>query len=231
MNNRVVVVTGAFGTLGRAVVARAFELEARVARIDIGTRGPEAIDTAASDRILDLEGVDLADSIAARSAMERIAGHFGGVDVLINVAGGFAWETVGGGDLATWDRLYTINLRTAVSACMAALPYLERSSSGAIVNVGAGAAVKAGLGMAAYAASKAGIAKLTESLAEEFKGRVTVNAVLPSIIDTPVNRADMPDADFSKWVSPAALADTMLYLAAGRSRAITGALLPVAGGV
>ena len=127
--------------------------------------------------------------------------------------------------------MYDLNLRTAVSACMAALPFLEKSRSGAIVNVGALGAVKAGAGMGPYAASKAGIAKLTESLAEELKGRVTVNAVLPSIIDTPANRAAMPEADFSKWVSPEDLAEAMLFLASVKSRAITGALLPVTGGV
>ena len=153
------------------------------------------------------------------------------MDALLNIAGGFVWQKVGGGDLAAWDRMYDLNLRTAVSACMAALPFLERSGSRTMVDVGALGAVKAGAGMGVYAASKAGIAKLTESLAEELKGRVTVNAVLPSIIDTPANRADMPDADFGKWVRPAELAEAVLFLASKKSRAITGALLPVTGGV
>lgn len=178
-----------------------------------------------------LPGVDLADPDAARAAFARIGAHFGGIDALLNVAGGFVWRQVAGGDLAAWDRMYALNLRTAVAACMSALPFLERSGSGAIVNVGAFGAVKAGAGMGAYAASKAGIAKLTESLAEELKGKVTVNAVLPSIIDTPANRADMPDADFGKWVRPEDLAEAMLFLASKKSRAITGALLPVTGGV
>ncbi len=228
MEKRIVVVTGAFGVLGRAVVKRALELGAFVAQVDNSYAAPGAADAA---RNLVLPGVDLADPDAARAAFARIGGHFGGIDALLNVAGGFAWQTIAGGDVAVWDRMYALNLRTAVSACMAALPFLESGGSGAIVNVGAFGAVKAGAGMGAYAASKAGIAKLTESLAEELKGKVTVNAVLPSIIDTPANRADMPDADFGKWVRPEDLAEAMLFLASKKSRAITGALLPVTGGV
>ncbi|WP_298354271.1 SDR family oxidoreductase [Rhodoblastus sp.] len=227
MENRIVVVTGAFGVLGRAVAQRALERGAFVAQMDRGA-APGAMDAA---RTFAIPGVDLADPDAARAAFARVGAHFGGIDVLLNIAGGFVWEKVEGGDLAAWDRMYALNLRTAVSACMAALPFLEKSGSGAIVNVGAFGAIKAGVGMGAYAASKAGIAKLTESLAEELKGAVTVNAVLPSIIDTPANRADMPDADFGKWVRPEDLAEAMLFLASQKSRAITGALLPVTGGV
>lgn len=231
MENRVVVVTGAFGVLGQAVVRRAVELGARVALVDIGAQKSGGAPTAPAGRTLALEGVDLADGEAAHAAFDRIAAHFGGVDALLNVAGGFAWETLADGGLGAWDRMFAVNLRTAVSACIAALPLLQKSDSGAIVNVGANAAAKAGVGMGAYAAAKAGIAKLTESLAEEFKGRVTANAVLPSVIDTPANRAAMPDADFGKWVRPDDLAEAMLFLASRRSRAITGALLPVTGGV
>ncbi|MFZ4608140.1 MAG: SDR family oxidoreductase, partial [Caulobacter sp.] len=102
---------------------------------------------------------------------------------------------------------------------------------GRIVSVGAGGAVKAAAGMGAYAASKAGVHRLTESLAEELKGRVTVNAVLPSIIDTPTNRADMPDADFAAWVTPDEVAQAILWLASDAASGVTGALLPVSGRV
>jgi NAD(P)-dependent dehydrogenase (short-subunit alcohol dehydrogenase family) len=232
MEKRIVVVTGAFGVLGRAVVRRALDLGAFVAQVDRSEAAGSAPEMARDlARTLVLGGVDLADPEATRAAFARIGAHFGGIDALLNVAGGFVWQTVAGGDLAAWDRMYALNLRTAVSACMAALPFLEKSGSGAIVNVGALGAVKAGVGMGAYAASKAGIGKLTESLAEEFKGKVTVNAVLPSIIDTPANRAAMPEADFSKWVRPDDLAEALLFLASVKSRAITGALLPVAGHV
>jgi NAD(P)-dependent dehydrogenase (short-subunit alcohol dehydrogenase family) len=125
-----------------------------------------------------------------------------------------------------------MNLRTAVSASQAALPYLLAAGDARIVNVGAGAAAKAGAGMGAYAASKAGVARFTEALAEELKDRgVTVNAVLPSIIDTAANRADMPKADFSRWVKPEQIADLIAFLLSDRARAITGALIPISGRV
>ena len=128
--------------------------------------------------------------------------------------------------------LYAMNVKTAANASRAALPWLRKSAAGRIVNVGAMGAVKSAAGMGAYGASKAGVHRLTESLAEELKGEgITVNAVLPSIIDTPANRADMPDADFSAWVSPADLAKVMLFLASPDGRAVTGALLPVTGRV
>jgi len=124
-----------------------------------------------------------------------------------------------------------MNLMTAATITKLALPELRKATEGRIINIGAGAAVRAGMGMGAYAASKAGIHKLTEALAEELAGAsLTVNAILPSIIDTPTNRADMPDADFSDWVQPSAIADVILFLASPAARAITGGLIPVTRG-
>ena len=128
--------------------------------------------------------------------------------------------------------MYQMNVRTAVVASQAALSHLAATGSGRIVNVGALAALKAGMGMGAYAASKAGVVRLTEALAEEVKDRgVTVNAVLPSIIDTPTNRPDMPDADPGRWVSPTALASVIAFLLSDEAAAVTGACLPVSGRV
>ena len=135
------------------------------------------------------------------------------------------------GALATWDRLYAMNLKTALVATRALLPLLK-VGRGSIVNVGAAASVKAAAGMGAYAASKAGVARLTEALAEELKNDlVRVNAVLPSIIDTPPNRADMPDAEFDRWVSPAQLSAVIAFLLSPAASAVTGALIPVTGRV
>ena len=118
------------------------------------------------------------------------------------------------------------------NASRAAIPHVKRSAAGRIVNVGANGALKAALGMGAYAASKSGVHSLTQALAEELKGDgVTVNAVLPSIIDTPANRADMPKADFASWVRPQELAAVMLFLVSEEASAVTGALLPVTGRV
>lgn len=227
----VAVVTGAFGALGR-VVAQAFARRgARVALLDLSQPpGDLQEEFGPQSRHLLLGGVDLADAEATRKAMAAVAMRFGGIDVLANVAGGFRWETLAEGELETWDLMYAMNLRSAVVACRSALPALLERGGGRIVNVGAGAAAKAGLGMGAYTASKAGVQRLTEALAEELKDRnVTVNAVLPGIIDTPRNRLDMPDADFTRWVSPEQLAEVILFLASAEAAAVTGAAVPVTG--
>jgi len=225
MQNKVIVVTGAFGVLGSAVVDRAQAVGARVVRIDYAS--PPA--NLRSDPLV-LGGVDLTKPEAAQDAMQRARDAAGRIDALLNIAGGFTWRTLAGDDCATWDMMYAINLKTAVNASKAALPHLIEAG-GAIVNVGAFGALKAGAGFGPYAASKAGVHKLTESLAEELKGKVRVNAVLPSTLDTEQNRRDMPNADPSKWVRPDDLAKVMLFLASEDARAITGALVPVTGQV
>ena len=223
-----IVITGAFGTLGTAVVRAALVEGAQVAALDRAATPRAALDGA---RLYG--GVDFADAQALQAAVDRIAADIGGIDALVNIAGGFRWETLESGSLATWDLLYEANLRSAVSATRATLPYLLKSGRGArVVNIGATGAVKAGAGMGAYAASKAGVFKFTEALAEELKDKgITVNAVLPSIIDTPPNRADMPDADFTRWVQPQELADVILFLLSPKAQAITGAQIPVVGRV
>ena len=125
--------------------------------------------------------------------------------------------------------MYALNVLTALNASRAALAHLAASSAGRIVNIGAMGALQAGFGMGPYAASKAGVHRLTEALAAELKGKVTVNAVLPSTIDTPANRASMPKADFAKWVSGEELASVILFLASDEASAVTGALIPVNG--
>ncbi|MGH6835922.1 MAG: SDR family NAD(P)-dependent oxidoreductase [Methylocella sp.] len=225
MRDKVVVVTGGTGVLGRAVAEAALTAGAYVA-----IPGREQADKiAARDRLLVLGGVDLTDFAAAKQAFEAAATRFGKIDGLANVAGGFRWQTLGDGDLTAWTEMFHINLLTAATATRAALPYL-RATQGAIVNVGSAPAKKAGAGMGAYAASKAGVLRLTESLAEEEKNAgVRVNAVLPTIIDTPRNRADMPKADFSRWVKPEEIATAILFLLSDDAKAITGAELLISG--
>lgn len=225
-----VVVTGGFGVLGRAVVQTLAADGALVVVIDHAPAPGGAQAPAAPTSI---GGIDLADPASAAEAMERaVQALGGGIDALINIAGAFRWETVQSGSLDTWDLMYRINVRTAVAASQAALPRLLASGDGRIVNIGAAGALKAAAGMGAYAASKAGVAKLTEALADELKDKgVTVNALLPSIIDTPANRADMPGADFARWVTPEQLAGTIAFLLSEPARAITGALIPVTGRV
>ncbi|WP_293676882.1 SDR family NAD(P)-dependent oxidoreductase [uncultured Phenylobacterium sp.] len=226
MAGRVLAITGAFGVLGSAVAKAAAGQGARVALIDFASEGPTP------DGALVLGGVDLTDAVQAGAAMDAVADHFGDIDALLNIAGGFSWQTVQEGAYETWPGLYRLNVLTAMNACRAAIPHLKRSAAGRIVNVGANAALKASLGMGPYAASKAGVHALTQSLAEELKGdNVTVNAVLPSILDTAANRADMPKANPADWVAPDDLAAVMLFLASEAAVAVTGALIPVTGRV
>lgn len=228
--NQVVVVTGAFGVLGRAV-ARAFAAHgARLALLDVAAEPPASLREEFGAEPLLFGGVDLSDMEATRRVMSVVTMHFGGIDVLVNVAGGFRWQTLAGGSVEAWDDLYTMNLRTAVVSCKAALPAMLERGAGRIVNIGAGAAARAGAGMGPYTASKAGVQRLTESLSEEAKDHgITVNAILPGTIDTPRNRADMPDADFTRWVAPASIAEVIVFLASDAAAAITGAAIPVFG--
>lgn len=230
LHGKRIAITGAFGSLGSAVVAAAHAAGAKVAALDHAANAPAALAAHAAHIG---GGVDLADGTAAQTALDAAAAALGGLDALVNIAGTFRWQTLEGGELETWDLLYRVNLRSAAAASKAALPHLRKSEAGRIINIGANAATKAGAGMGAYAASKAGVARLTESLAEELKAdtSITVNAVLPSILDTAPNRADMPDADFSRWVKPEQLAQVIVFLVSDDAAAITGALLPVTGRV
>jgi NAD(P)-dependent dehydrogenase (short-subunit alcohol dehydrogenase family) len=226
----VVVITGAFGALGRAV-ARGFAMRgAQLALLDAAPHPPTLVHEVPDPAPLVFGGVDLTDLEATRRVMAATAMRFGGIDVLVNVAGGFRWEKLEIGDPATWDQLYSMNLRTAVVCCKTALPAMFERGKGRIINIGAAAAGRAAAGMGAYTASKAGVLRLTESLSEEVKDRgITVNAILPGTIDTPRNRADMPDADFARWVAPEAITEVILFLASDAARAVTGAAIPVSG--
>src|ERR1700731_733052 len=226
MDGKVVVVTGALGALGKVVVETALARGARVAGVD---HAPSQI-PATADRI-ELGGVDLSDAAQAKKAIDAVAAHFGRCDVLINIAGGFAFETVADGDTKTWQRMFALNVLTALNASRSAIPHLTASSAGRIINVGAMGAIQASAGMGPYAAPKAGVHRPPEALAAEWKGKITVNAVLPSTIDTAANRTSMPNADFSKWVRPEELAEVILFLTSDAASAVTGALIPVSGRV
>jgi 3-oxoacyl-[acyl-carrier protein] reductase len=226
MDGKVIVITGASGALGKVVAEAALARGARIAGVDHAASQLPATQTR-----IELGGVDLSDAVSAKKAIDAAVAHFGRLDALVNIAGGFAFETVADGDPQTWQRMYALNVLTALNASRSAIPHLVASGAGRIVNVGAMGALQAGSGMGAYAASKAGVHRLTEALAAEWKGRITVNAVLPSTIDTPANRASMPRADFAKWVAPQELAEVILFLVSDAASAVTGALLPVNGRV
>jgi NAD(P)-dependent dehydrogenase (short-subunit alcohol dehydrogenase family) len=218
----VILVTGAAGVLGQAVIATLVARGEAVAAVDLAPMIP-----AAGQRV-SVGGIDLADATAGAALAAQLDGPLNG---LVNVAGGFVWETVGEGGWASWERMYRINVQTAFEATRLALPAL-RTSRGAIVNVSAAATARAGAGMGAYTAAKSAVSRLTEALAaEELTNGVRVNAVMPSVIDTPANRRDMPDADPSRWVSPSEIAEVVAFLLSPAASGVTGALVPVVGRV
>ena len=233
VKGKVVVVTGAFGALGSAVAEAAAKEGASVAALDFAASPPPGLQERLGPDALLVGSIDLVSPDAARQAMETVKARFGRIDALLNIAGGFRWEKIAGAQSDdAWERMFAMNLKTALNASRAAIPHLLESGAGRIVNVGAEAANRAAEGMGAYAASKAAVHRLTESLADELKlAGVTVNAVLPSTIDTAANRKEMPQADFSRWVAPGDLAAVMLFLASDEARALTGALIRVSGRV
>ena len=232
LQGKTIVVTGGLGALGRVVVEAAVARGASVAALDHASQVPDGLAERLGAKALFLGGIDLSSPAEAEKAMGAVKAKFGRIDALLNIAGGFQWATVEDRAAESWDRMYALNLKTALNASKAALFYLIQSGAGRIVNVGAQSALHAASGMGPYAASKSAVHRLTESLADELKLKgVTVNAVLPSIIDTPANRRDMPKADFDRWVAPADLAAVMLFLASDEAKAVTGALIPVAGRV
>lgn len=221
MMSGIIVVTGAAGVLGKNLTKLLRERGWDAVGIDVAEAGD-------LDRGM-IGGVDLTDERAVERAFSRIAGG-GQITGLANIAGGFTWETVADGTPQSWERMFHLNVLTALTTSRAALAYL--GPGGSIVNVGAAATARAAAGMGAYTASKSGVARLTEALAEEWKERgLRVNAVLPSIIDTPANRADMGDADAAKWVKPSELAEVIAFLLSDAASAITGASIPVTGRV
>lgn len=224
MNEQAVVVTGVSGVLGTSVARHLANQGARVIGIDISREHPYA------DCLRDfVGGVNLSDEDECAQAFAQIKQQHESISALVNVAGGFSWETVLEGSTSTWDRLWSLNVKTSLLACRSAVP-LFTTEGGAIVNVSAAATSKAELGMAAYTATKSGVSRLTESLASELQSRhIRVNAVLPTIIDTPANRKEMPSADPSLWVAPEELANVIEFLISPRSSAVNGALLTVVG--
>jgi NAD(P)-dependent dehydrogenase (short-subunit alcohol dehydrogenase family) len=221
-----IIVTGGFGILGRRVAASFAAQGDRIARVDFATAADEALEGA-----LDIGNADLTDSNVASQVVADVIAAFGSLDVLVNIAGGFAWQRLADDRADNWARMFAMNATTCVNMTKAALPFLKKATSARIINIGAGSAIVAAAGMGGYAASKAAVHKLTESLADEMQGvDMTINAVLPSIIDTPTNRSDMPDADFGLWVQPAAIADVIMFLASPAARSISGALIPITRG-
>jgi NAD(P)-dependent dehydrogenase (short-subunit alcohol dehydrogenase family) len=228
--NRTVIVTGAAGNLGQAV-AKAFAhrganlvlLARRREQLEkaFGTESPQQVFAIA----------DLLDQAQVKAAIQKAADQFGRIDVLCNTAGGFRMgPSVHETPDHDWDFLFDINTRSLLHAVRAVVPRMIEGGGGKIVSVGANAAQRGVAHMGTYCATKAVVSRLTEAMAAELREHnINVNCILPSIIDTPENRAAMPDADPSRWVAPDALAEAILFLASDGARAIHGASLPVIG--
>jgi NAD(P)-dependent dehydrogenase (short-subunit alcohol dehydrogenase family) len=226
---RTAVVSGGTGALGRAIVATLLSAGGRVVVPWIVAAEREALageqaEAVRAGRLLLLEA-----DVAEAPGAEAVARAAGPADLLVNGVGGFAG---GAGVLETslevWDRMYRMNLRTAVSLCRAVVPGMRDRARGVVVNVAARAALARPAGLSAYAASKDGVLVLTDTLQAELAGRgVRVHAILPSTIDTPANRSAMPGADFSTWTSPAEIARVVAWLASDAAACVRGAHVPV----
>ncbi len=229
-NKQTVMVTGASGNLGRAVANAFYQLGANLVLFD---RSRDSLQKAFGDedeRRLFI-AADLLDASQVQEAVKTATGRFKRIDVLCNVAGGFRMgPAVHETPDEDWNFLFDLNTRSLLHAVRAVVPGMLAAGGGKIVSIAANSALKGVANMGAYCASKDVVIRITEAMAAELRdSNINVNCVLPSIIDTPQNRADMPNADPARWVAPEALADVIVFLASDGARAIHGAALPVVG--
>jgi NAD(P)-dependent dehydrogenase (short-subunit alcohol dehydrogenase family) len=222
---QVVLVTGAGGALGRGVVEAFTAGGATVAAADL--LEPDEVDL--PDGATYYQG-DFTDEEAVADTVERVVDAHGGIDALVNVAG--TWRggsPVDETDVELFDFLFDVNLKTMFLASKHALSHLRESDGGAIVSVSARSSLEGGTGDSVYRATKAGVRLITESIAEENRGEVRANAIMPSVIDTPANREMMPDADHDSWPTPAEIAEVICFLCSDASGVTSGAAVPVYG--
>jgi NAD(P)-dependent dehydrogenase (short-subunit alcohol dehydrogenase family) len=228
--SQTVVVTGAAGNLGRAVVGAFADRGANVVLVDRRVERLVERFGAATDRTLHV-AADLGLAADAEAIAQRARERFGRIDVLCNLAGTFRMGApVHETSDATWDLLFDANVRSLRNMVRAVVPLMLDGGGGKIVNVGAYSARSGVAGMGAYTAAKTVVLRLTEAMAAELRSRnINVNCVLPGTLDTPENRAAMPDADPAQFVALADLAQAIVFLASPAARAIHGASLPVIG--
>ncbi len=227
----VALVTGAAGALGQAVAAQLAQQGHRLVLLDRGEAGLAPLAQRLSPTPVWAHAVDLTDAAATHAAVQAAVAQAGRLDAVVNVAGGFAMgQGVSDMALADLQPLLATNVGSLLHVVSAAVPALRQQGGGAVVNVAAASAQRGLAHMGAYAVSKSAVLRLTESLSAELKHQgIRVNAVLPSIIDTPANRAAMGDDQAHLWVSPQALAEVIGFLCSPAARAIHGVGLPVTG--
>lgn len=230
-NGKIVVVTGAAGNLGRAVIqaflgqgATVFGLDYKTGRMaDI--RPPDD----SNGTFFPIDNLDVTNQAAMEKAADNVHQLAGPADILVNCLGGFAYgEPVYETGQETWERMMAINAGSFLNLSRCFMPDLLVKGTGRVVAVAAGASLKGGAKMGAYSAAKAALLRLVESLATEVSGTdIKVNCVIPGTIDTPQNRAEMPNADRSKWVPTEAVAEAILFLASFGVAYVNGVALPV----
>jgi NAD(P)-dependent dehydrogenase (short-subunit alcohol dehydrogenase family) len=232
-SGRVIIITGAVGNLGQAA-AHAFQAAGdQTVLVDRSHErlGDSFRDLADSPDHFLAGGVDLSDPAFLDKLIEETITRFGRIDALVHTVG--AWrggKPVHVTDLADWDFLFNVNLRTTLLCCRAVLPRMLAQGRGKIITVASRDGLAGSAGYAAYSASKSAVLRLTEALADEVKAsNINVNCILPATIDTPQNLAANPGADFSQWVEPSAIAEVIQFLASDASRDINGAAIPVFG--
>lgn len=230
-SGRVVIVTGAAGNLGNAVT-RAFQSAG--ARLTLVDRAEDRLQRLYPDMVdsfdyLLANSVDLTSAEAVQSMVDKTLERFGQIQVLVNTAGGYrAGAPVHETSLETWDFMLNLNARSVFLVSRAVIPHLLQQRYGKIINVAARVARQGRANMAVYSASKSAVVHLTESMAAELKGEgINVNCILPSTIDTPANRRAMPEADYSSWVKPQAIAEVILFLASDSASPLHGVAVPV----
>jgi NAD(P)-dependent dehydrogenase (short-subunit alcohol dehydrogenase family) len=227
---KVIIVAGAAGNVGSAVARLLASRGAKVAAVDADAPPLSALvgTLESADRHLALPGVDLTDPAATEMMVARTVATLGGLHGVATTVGGFAMGKLSDTDLAAWDAMFSLNVKTTWNMYRAAVPALRTAGGGSLVGIGSAAGLRGSGEMAPYSATKSAVMRLTESLAEELRpDRIRVNAVLPTTIDTPQNRAAMPKADRSRWVTPAEVAEAMLFLLSDAASGISGVLLPV----
>ena len=229
-HNKVVLVTGAAGNLGRAVAKKFGEAGASLVLFDIDQKALDTAYSGQAQRTLTVS-VDLLNQESVGAAVEAALRKFQRIDVLANIAGGFRMgNPVHETPADVWRLMMELNAGTVMHMAHAVVPHMLAAGGGRIINIAATAGLGGRADMGAYSASKSAVIRLTESMAAELREKgINVNCLMPTIIDTPANRADMPNADPGRWVSPDALADVILFLASDAARAVHGAARPGAG--